>query len=224
MMNVAVLIGPGRRTLTELSPRAVVLVVIAALHALILYLLINGSSGSHGLLDASVIEAEVILTDRRIPSPPSLPPVVLAESSPVAPLPLQISIDLPAEQAPPTTEAINTADLGDLPAQPPVAAATSLEVDSSPVIRPRPITGPRGADRYPNASIRARESGAVDMNICVSPGGKVDSVAVAHSSGFPRLDQVALGIASEYRFQPATRLGHPIAACAHYRIIFKVKT
>lgn len=223
-MNVAVLIGPGRRTLTELSPRAVVLVAIAALHALLLHLLINRSSGSYGLLDASVIEAEVIPTDPRIPSPPSLPPVVLAESNPVAPLPLQISIDLPAEQAPPTTAAINTADMGDLPAQPPVAAAAPLEVDSSPVIRPQPISGPRGADRYPNASIKAKESGAVDMNICVSPGGKVDSVEVAHSSGFPRLDQVALGIASEYRFQPATRLGHPIAACAHYRITFKVKT
>jgi protein TonB len=77
-------------------------------------------------------------------------------------------------------------------------------------------------DRYPNASIRAKESGTVVMNICVSPTGSVDSVELARSSGFPRLDQVALGIASEYQFQPATRLGHPVAACAHYRIVFKV--
>jgi TonB family protein len=77
-------------------------------------------------------------------------------------------------------------------------------------------------DRYPNASIKAKESGTVVMNICVSPTGKVDSVELAQSSGFSRLDQVALGIASEYRFQPAMRAGHPIAACAHYNIIFKV--
>jgi TonB family protein len=58
------------------------------------------------------------------------------------------------------------------------------------------------------------------MNICVSPAGRVDSVEVARNSGFARLDQVALSVASEYRFQPATRHGHPVAACAHYPITF----
>jgi len=102
------------------------------------------------------------------------------------------------------------------------SGATSFG-DSIPIVRPRPISGPRGADRYPNASLKAKESGTVEMNICVSPAGGVDSVEVAQSSGFPRLDQVALGIAAEYRFQPATREGHPVAACAHYRIVFKVE-
>jgi len=31
-----------------------------------------------------------------------------------------------------------------------------------------------------------------------------------------------LGIAAQYRFRPAMRGGHAIAACAQYNIIFKV--
>jgi periplasmic protein TonB len=103
-----------------------------------------------------------------------------------------------------------------------VAARPPPEVDPRSVVLPRPMSGPRGVDRYPGESLKAKESGTVVMNICISPAGKVDSVELARSSGFPRLDQVALGIASEYQFQPATRHGHPVAACVPYRIVFKV--
>jgi outer membrane biosynthesis protein TonB len=50
----------------------------------------------------------------------------------------------------------------------------------------------------------------------------VENVELTRSSGFPRLDRVALGIASEYLFQPATRHGLPVAACADFKILFKV--
>lgn len=203
--------------------RALVLVAIASLHAAMIYLLAVAPPDSGGLLDTSVIDAAVIPAERSIPSPTPLPPVILDASIRADPLPLQISIDIPAEEAPP-------AHAGDGPdpvkflAKLSTAASTPPQTDSIPVTRPRPIAGPSGASRYPNASIRAKESGTVDMNICVSPAGSVDSVEIAQSSGFPRLDQTALGMAAEYRFQPATRAGHPVAACAHYRIVFRIKT
>ena len=218
-MNAAVPIG--RRKLAACAQQAVVLAAIASLHALIIYRLVSGPPRSYSCLDAcaSVIEAEVIPIDRRIPNPPSYPSVILQASNPFDVPPVQVAIDLPAEQVP-VTLAIDTRDLGN--SQLPLASREPPEADPSLVVRARPIAGPRGVDRYPNASIRAKESGTVVMNICVSPTGSVDSVELARSSGFPRLDQVALGIASEYQFQPATRLGHPVAACAHYRIVFKV--
>ena len=218
-MKAAVLTKLGTRTLAIQVQRAVLLVAVASLHALIVYFLATASSGNYGRTDTSVIEAEVIPADRRMPEPPSLPPVTLQASNPVAPPLLQIAIEVPTEQAPPT-QAIDTSYLPD--SQVPVAATAPVVVDLDPIVRPRPIAGPRGVDRYPNASIRAKESGIVEMNVCVSSTGKVDSVELARSSGFPRLDQVALSIASEYQFQPATRQGHPIAACVHYRIVFKV--
>ena len=219
-MSAGVLTEPDRRKLTELSQRSVVLVAIVSLHALILYFLIFGASSRYSDLETSVIQAEVIPIGRRIPSPPAFPPVILQESRPIDPPPLRISIDVSGDPPPAATTAIDTRALGDSKLA--VAASVAPEVDPTPVVRPRPIGGPRGLDRYPNASIKAKESGTVVMNICVSPTGKVDSVELAQSSGFSRLDQVALGIASEYRFQPAMRAGHPIAACAHYNIIFKV--
>lgn len=219
MVNAAVLTELGTRRLAVQSQRAVLLVAVVALHAVIIYFLANGASGSYTHTEASVIEAEVIPVDRRIPDPPSLPPVELQASNPVDPPLLQIAIEVPTEQPQPT-QAIDTSYLADN--QMPVAAIMPTEVDLGPIVRPRPIAGPRGVDRYPNASIRAKESGIVEMNVCVSPTGRVDSVELSRSSGFPRLDQVALSIASEYQFQPATQQGHPIAACVHYRIVFKV--
>jgi len=210
----------GRRKLTGLSQRSVVLAAIVSLHALILYFLIVGASTPYSDLKTSVIQAEVIPIDRRPPSPPSFPPVILQESRRIEPPPLQISIDVAADPVPPAIAAIDTRGLGD--SKLPVTATALPEVDASPVVRPRPIGGPRGVDRYPSASLKAKESCTVVMNICVSPTGKVDSVELAQSSGFPRLDQVAVDIAAEYRFKPALRAGHPIAACAHYNIIFKV--
>lgn len=210
----------GTRNLAERTQRIVVLAVIASLHALLIYFLANGAPDTYGHSDTPVIEAEVIPADRRIPGPPpSLPEVILQESNPIDVPLLQIAIELPAEP-PPASQAIDTSYLASN--QLSVAANAPTVVDPDPIVRPRPIGGPRGVDRYPNASIRAKESGTVEMNICVSPSGRVDSVELARSSGFPRLDQVALTMASEYQFQPATRQGLPIAVCVQYRIIFKV--
>lgn len=198
------------------------LAFIAALHAVMIYLLVIAPVEGRGPLNSSVIDAEVIPFERRVPSPPPPPPVVLDNSIHFEPLPLQVSIDLPAEKVPPPTS-IDSQNPDELLARLTVAVSTAPQTDTIPVTRPRPISGPSGASRYPNESIRARESGTVDMNICVSPAGRVDSVEVARSSGFPRLDKTALGMAAEYRFQPATRAGRPVAACAHYQIVFKVK-
>ena len=201
--------------------RTTLAVAIASLHAMIIYVL--GTAASPRIYrspDPSVIDAEVIPLTRPISKPPLLPPVMLHPGRPIAPLALFITINLPPEPVP-ASDGIETRDRGDH--RYPVAVTTTPpEVDPFPVIGPMPISGPRGADRYPNASMKAKETGAVVMKICVSPEGKVDSVELTHSSGFPRLDQAALGIASEYRFQPATRRGHPVAACALYWIAFKI--
>ena len=203
-----------------LSRRTAVVAAIASLHALIISFLISMPVGSHNRPDPTVLEAKIIAFERPPPdSPPPILPVVLQASPPPIDLPTpRVAIEIPAEQ-PPATRAITapTARNSDLPV---VATEAPPAVDSSPVVGPRPIAGPRAS--YPKASVRARESGTVEMILCVSPKGTVDSVQLAGSSGSPRLDHEALGIASEYRFQPATRHGQPIAACAHFRIVFKV--
>ena len=119
-MNAAVLTEPGGLKLAQPAQRAVVLATIASLHALIVYLLASGSPANYSSLDAYVTEAEVIPVDLRIPKPPSFPPVILEASSLIDLPPLQITIDVAAEQVA-ATQAIDTRDLGD--SQLPVAAA-----------------------------------------------------------------------------------------------------
>lgn len=222
---------PGGPRLTELFRRAVVLAVIASLQALIIYLMARELRARPSRPEAPVTEAAIIPIERRILDLPSFPPVKLQVSSPIDLPPLQAAIDVPVEQAAPAeqaapveqapvTQGMDRRDSGN--SQLAVAARAPREVDQDGAVRPQPISGPRGADRYPSASLKARESGKVVMNICVSPKGNVDSVELARSSGFPRLDQVALGIATEYRFHPATRHGHPVAACVDYYISFTV--
>jgi periplasmic protein TonB len=211
-MNVA-----GLRQ-TEFAQRGMVLAAIVSLHVLIIHFLAVGASTS-GNFDDPVLEADVLPADRRLPSTPAFPDIVFQASSPLKLPVLQVVIDATGGEEPPPPSG---AEKMDLHAEVFTADSPPPKIEPAPVMSPRPIAGPRGIDRYPSESMLARESGTVTMNICVSPEGHVDSVALTHSSGFPRLDAVALGMASEYQFKPALRLGQPVAACDHYRIVFKV--
>jgi TonB family protein len=212
-MNVS-----GLRQTPEFAQRSVVLAAIVSLHVLIIHFLAVGASTS-GNFDDPVLQADVLPADLRLASPPAFPEVVFQASSPLKLPVLQVVIDATGGEEPPPP---GGAEKIDLHAEVFTVDSPPPRIDPVPVMSPRPITGPRGIDRYPNESMRARESGTVTINICVSPEGHVDSVALTHSSGFPRLDAVALGIASEYQFKPALRLGHPVAACDQYRVVFKV--
>jgi len=216
-MSVAALTG-RRWKLAELSRKTVILSAITSLHVLLVYLLPIGDPDS-SRLHAAVTEAEIIPAPRNPGPPPPPLPVMLQASRSFEIPPVQITIDVPAEPA----QSIRSIDTQESrSSEAPVDASTPPQIDPFPVVRPRPIDGPRGIDRYPSASIKARESGTVVMKICVTPQGSVATVELARSSGFPRLDKAALGMAAEYRFRPATREGHPIAVCANYNIIFKV--
>jgi TonB family protein len=200
------------------AQRVAVIAAVGSLHVLIVYLL-NIRDVHYNMDDGAALYAEVLPTDRRISEPPSFPDIVFQAHARITLPTSQLSVDDGAQQAFVSTPGQLTEP--ELPAAQ-ISDAPAVEVDRVPVLSPRPVSGPKGSERIPGASLKAKESGTVVMNICVSPIGRVDSVALTHSSGFPRLDAVALGIASEYRFEPAKRLGHPVAACELYRIVFKL--
>ena len=210
----------GRRALAKRCQLIVVAAAVATLHTLLIYLLAGALQHSYSHLADTVIEADFIPNDRATPKPPSFPPLLLQAGSRIEFPPLRLDIDVPTEQVA-ATQAIDTR-YSNASSRSVLANAAPYDVDPAPLLSPRPISGPRGVDRYPNGSIKARESGTVVINICVSQAGRVDSVEITRSSGFPRLDKVAVGIASEYLFQPATRQGRPVAACAEYYIAFKL--
>jgi len=210
--------GAGLRPASGITQRGLVLAAIVSLHVLIVHLLVVGARSS-SRFDDPVLQADVLPDDRRLTGPPPFPNIVFQASSSLKLPVIAVVIDAAvAQELPPTSGAEKVA----LRAEVFTTESPPPEIDPVPVLSPRPISGPRGIDRYPKESLRAKESGTVTINICVSREGHVDSVALTHSSGFPRLDAVALGIASDYQFKPALRMGHPVAACDQYRIVFKV--
>jgi periplasmic protein TonB len=204
----------------DFSNRAVLVAALVLIHALVIYLAARQTLDPRGHEEAAVLDVRDIPLKKDPIAPPPLPQVTLRERWPIQVAPLEIVLDTPDE--PPPIQAL------DENRSPPESHATAMgtgqpqESVLGPLTAPRPISWPRGADRYPPQSVLAQESGKVWMTICISSTGTVDSVTLAKSSGFPRLDQAALGIASEYRFQPAKRRGTPVPACVLYALRFRI--
>ena len=219
------LLGYSRQPAVDVSNRAILVAAIALIHVGVIYLAVRQGIEPRGRGDDAVLDVRDIPFEKHPITPPPLPQVALRESSPVQVVPLDIALDTPEEPPPIRTEETNPGPPENhLSATGTSATGTEKpqEALSGPLTAPRPISWPRGADRYPPQSVLAKESGKVWMTVCISATGTVDSVTLAKSSGFPRLDQAALSIASDYRFQPAKRQGIPVPACVLYGLRFRI--
>lgn len=75
---------------------------------------------------------------------------------------------------------------------------------------------------YPPVSRSKGEQGTVLLKVCVSATGTVDSVDIAKSSGFVRLDRSANDTVERWRFHPARKGGAPVAMCYQLPIRFSL--
>lgn len=115
-----------------------------------------------------------------------------------------------------------------------VLAASAPEPAKTPVTDPRPVPAPAAAPaasaapgmvsadingirllsgqppRYPVESRRKKEEGTVRLRVMLGTDGKVETISVASSSGFPRLDKAALDAVRRWRWTPTLRGGEPV--------------
>lgn len=209
-----------RQTSPGLSPRHVgVFLATCALHASVIYL-----AATFGVADReslwSSLQVSFVPTEKPTEPPPAPPIPVLLTDAFAAHALMDIpppSVDLAS--FPEVNRAIHAPDPEPLP-EPDLAAQE--EGGFGPLTRPRVLFGPRSQDRYPRASIRRKESGRAVVKICISTAGTVDSVEVAKSSGYPRLDEAAVDIGWDYVFAPAMREGKPVPVCLPYGIRFRI--
>lgn len=202
------------------SRHAGVFLVTCVLHAGAVYWMLTQG----GVHQASLWTTQVSFIPAPKKTEPPPPPIpvpmqdVLSEPPPlIVPRP-EIEIALPVE----TRQTIRAQTPDQLPPVPPPRIAPRGEEGNGPFARPRVLSGPDSKDRYPGESVRSGESGRVVITICISADGVVDHVEVAESSGYPRLDQAAVGIGRDYVFAPATRDGKPIRVCLPYGITFRI--
>jgi protein TonB len=198
---------------------ALVIVGICLLHSFAIRAIWMGLAGTGARDLQTILQIDVITAAKPEKRPPPLPPVNLKEYRAIQAVIPEINIpiaeDLPPIQVTSLQKESTVAPEPTAPAQP--------AVPSVPSVKPRPIFVPGGWDRYPAESIRAHETGRPTITICISAAGAIDSVQLTTSSGFPRLDQAAVGIGKEARFRPAMREGKPVPFCVPYRITFAIR-
>ena len=102
-----------------------------------------------------------------------------------------------------------------LAAHAPPAAPPQLELPSSEA---NYLNNPRPP--YPALSKRLREQGKVVIRAYIEVNGTAEQATIAQSSGYDRLDQVALHTVLKWRYAPGKRAGQPEAMWFHIPITF----
>lgn len=76
---------------------------------------------------------------------------------------------------------------------------------------------------YPPSALRRGEQGNVMLRVDVSAAGMPTDVDLAQSSGYRSLDTAALAAVRQWRFNPATQAGTPVAAIAKVPVQFRLE-
>lgn len=182
--------------------------LIVALHAGALWGLMQIESVRAAVQNVAPIMVGLItLPPPETPKPTVEPPPPKPAPVKPRPEPRMIAAETPAPAA---MEA-------PLPEPAPAEEPPPPVVEPSP---PAPITPPNFVaayldnppPAYPASSKRFGETGIVTLRVQVSAQGRAESVEIAQSSGFARLDRAALDAVRRWKFIPAKQGDQPVAA------------
>ena len=109
---------------------------------------------------------------------------------------------------------------------------SSVATSSSPIAPPSSLrsqgiqarnqfTNPKPP--YPLVSRRMGEQGAVDLRLCLTYQGQIESVSVIKSSGYKRLDSSALETVKTWKFSPLEMVDASSNDCYRLPIHFKLE-
>lgn len=208
-----------RHPIADLPPHHVgVFLATCALHVLaIAYVIDQDGVGRAAIVNP--LQVSFVPLEKSEPPPEAEIPVLLEDAFFERPL-----IDIPAPSVEVAIPQEATKAIHAPPPAPPPEPAPVLDEGQGygPLTKPRVISGPRSQDWYPRASVRRKESGRPVVKICISDTGQVESVELAKSSGYPRLDEAAVDIGWGYVFSPAMRGSKPVPVCLPYGIRFRI--
>jgi protein TonB len=198
--------NPGRRTAA--------LVAVGLFHVLLAWALVHGLARKIVDVVLPPVETKIIEEVKPPPPPdqppPPPPPKLATPPPPFIPLP-EVKVEIPVVKPPPTITAV----VPDPPPQPvPPPQAPPPPPPPQPVAPPlrtaaMVISCPKEAP-YPIASRRAGESGTVALRALVDADGRLLETKIERSSGYRRLDEAAMQVARQCKYQPATVGGRPV--------------
>lgn len=106
--------------------------------------------------------------------------------------------------------------------------AATKSVDGDPAAAPVHMPDASASDLhnpkppYPSVSRSKGEQGTVLLKVCVAATGGVDTVDIAKTSGYQRLDRAASDTVQRWRFHPARKGGQAVPMCYQLPIRFSL--
>jgi periplasmic protein TonB len=157
------------------------------------------------------------------PEPPEPSPQIASESPEATPAKILESINTtpqapqPQSQPSPSKAAVKSRSTVKKPALTRTAAGFA---GVQTFARPNYLRNP--PPLYPTESKTAGEEGVVLLIVQVTQDGRVSSVAVRRSSGFPRLDRAAITAVQRWHFTPARMAGVPVQSKVEVPVRFNL--
>ena len=175
------------------SRRLAGLAIVVAFHVALIYALVHGLARQIVEVIRQPLETKIIEEVKAPPpdKPPPPPPPKLAMPPPPYIPPPEVQVHVPVVMAP-TITAVTTV-------KPPEEYRTPAVIDAKTCDKPP----------YPAASLRANETGIVQLRFLFDVDGKVLDSKIERSSGSRRLDEAARAGLSLCKFKPATLNGRP---------------
>lgn len=170
-------------------------------------------------------------------APPAPAQVLAPEKSPKRksttpkpkPIPKQTTPSPRAMEPPPSQPPVNAATTplpSPAPAQEAASAAPSAQVTQTPVKTGVSVNASYVATQtekwYPSLSKRYGEQGTVMVRVHVSADGLAERVELKKRSGYPLLDDAAIGLARSLKYNPAKVDGNPVADWVDIPITFRL--
>jgi protein TonB len=195
-----------------LSRRGIAFLGIVVIHAFLIWAFIEGFAITGVRYVQTILQTNIIQTEKPKDLPPPPPPVDLKERPPVQVIAPDINISVPVDTPPPIQQ-VTTERVAPAPVAPraPVPG-TNMKVTYAPDVK----------DFYPDSSKRNNEAGRALVKVCVSSAGKLENAEVSTTSGFPLLDDAAIRYAKAMRFKPATSEGKPVEQCLNLPVKFEL--
>ena len=198
--------------------RGIALVLIALLHAVVIWAFLNGFAAKAIKRVKDVIEASTVEQVKPKDLPPPPPQEELKQEVKVQVVAPDIDIKVPVDAPPPPITNTTTQPVVKAPPAPPPPKPSG------------PTTGlgkatyaPDPNDYYPDDSKRNGEEGRPIVHVCADAKGRVSSAEILTSSGHPSLDTNAIKYAKAIRFKPALENGQPVPACGNLPVKFSLK-
>lgn len=195
------------------------LALILALHAGVLWGLMQIQSVREAVQEAVPIMVGLVTLppkqEPKIEPPPPPPP----KPRPLAPRPepqmIAAQTEAPAAIEAPIPEPVSVIEE---PPPPPPPAAT----EPAPVVPPNYLAAylDNPAPIYPASARRMGESGTVLLRVVVDENGRPESIKVASSSGFERLDRAAIDAVRRWKFVPARQGDRAVKAAVEVPLEF----